>query len=244
MKLEIIPIRIEKEIEYDEDLASLIKQSKIDINDNDIIIVTQKIVSKQEGRIVELSGIIPSILSTGIASEYGKDARVVEAILSESKRIVRMKDGVIIVETNQGFICANAGVDESNLPIGTIALLPKDPDLSAKKIRDAIRNKFKKNIAIIISDTFGRPFRIGQTDCAIGIAGLDTIQDYCGVKDSFGRTLRVTTIAIADELCAAAELVMAKINHCPIVIIRNYSFNSSDDTIKSLLRPKADDLFS
>jgi coenzyme F420-0:L-glutamate ligase/coenzyme F420-1:gamma-L-glutamate ligase len=243
MTLEIIPIRIKHEIEYNMDLVDLVKKSKVEIRDNDILVVTQKIVSKQEGRVIELATVIPSILAQGIASEYQKDSKLVEVILSESKRIVRMKDGIIIVETNHGFVCANAGVDESNVDLGMVTLLPKEPDMSAKRIQDEIKDRFDRNVAVLISDTFGRPFRMGQTDCAIGISGLDSICEYEGKTDSFGRTLRVTAIAIADEMCSAAELVMGKTNGCPMTIIRNYPFNSSNDSIKPLLRSDKDDLF-
>ena len=207
--MQIIPIPIEKEINTDDDLSELILNSG-DILDGDILVIAQKIISKQEGRMIELSTVSPSLLAQGISSQYNKDPALVELILSESKRIVRLKNGLIIVETNSGFICANAGIDESNVVDGFATLLPLNSDTSAEMIRTNILNKTGKNVAVIISDTFGRPFRMGQTNCAIGISGLNPILDYAGTLDSFKRILRITAIAVADELSSAAELVMGK----------------------------------
>jgi coenzyme F420-0:L-glutamate ligase/coenzyme F420-1:gamma-L-glutamate ligase len=241
MTIEVIPIQLNREIEIGEKLADLFSKTKL--QDGDVLVISQKIISKQEGRIVNLATVIPSLLAQGIGSEYNKDPKLLEVILSESKRIVRIENGIIIVETKNGFICANAGVDESNVPNGFATLLPLDPDKSAKNLREEITKKSGKNIAVLISDTFGRPFRMGQTDCAIGVSGIDSILDYEGKKDTFGKTLRVTAIAIADELCSAAELVMGKTLGVPAAIIRNYKFTSSEDTAKSLIRPKEEDLF-
>lgn len=243
MSLEVIPISVSHDINEDDKLVDLVSKSNVKLKDNDILVVSQKIVSKQEGRIIKLSSVIPSLLSTGIASEYEKDPKLVEIILSESKRIVRMENGIIIVETNGGFVCANAGVDESNVSEGFATLLPKNPDESASKLRHDILEKTGKQVAVIISDTFGRPFRLGQTDCAIGISGIDSITDYEGTKDTFGRELRVTAIAIADEMCSAAELVRGKTLETPMAIIRNYKFSANTGTAKDLLRPKNEDLF-
>jgi coenzyme F420-0:L-glutamate ligase / coenzyme F420-1:gamma-L-glutamate ligase len=245
MSLEIIPVKIDKEIEQNDDISELILSSisRPEIKDNDILIVTQKIISKQEGRTVQLSTITPSLLATGIGSEYGKNPQVVQKILDESKRIVRLSDGVIISETVHGFVCANAGVDESNVKQGYVTLLPKDPNTSAQKLRESIKRKTGKNIAVIISDTFGRPFRMGQTNCAIGLAGISTIVNYIGTKDTFGRVLHVTEIAIVDEICSASELVMGKSLNTPVTIVRNYKFNNSKSDINDLIRPKDEDLF-
>lgn len=243
MSLQILPIHISHDIEEGESLDGLICKSKNNIEDGDIIVISQKVVSKQEGRIIKLDSIFPSLLSTGIASEYGKDPKLVEAILSESKRIVRMENGIIIVETNGGFVCANAGIDESNVNKGYVTLLPLDPDKSATSLKDAIHKRTKKDVAVIISDTFGRPFRMGQTDCAIGVSGIDSILDYAGTKDTFGKELRVTAIAIADELCSAAELVCGKTAKTPVAIVRGYTFESTFGTTSDLLRPKDQDLF-
>ena len=240
--MQIIPIHIKKEITVDDDLSELILHSG-DVLDGDILVIAQKIISKQEGRTVKLSSVSPSLLSQGISSQYDKDPNVVELILSESKRIVRMNRGIIIVETNHGFICANAGIDESNVADGFATLLPLNSDKSAELIRNKILDETGKNIAIIIADTFGRPFRMGQTNCAIGISGLNPILDYSGTLDSFDRILRVTAIAVADELSAAAELVMEKTKKSPVVIIRNYSYDLMDKSIDDLIRPENEDLF-
>ena len=240
--MQIIPIPIEKEITIGDDLSKLILSSG-DILDGDILVIAQKIISKQEGRMIELTTIHPSLLAQGISSQYNKDPALIELILSESKRIVRLKNGLIIVETNGGFICANAGIDESNVIDGFATLLPLNSDKSAEIIRTNILNKTGKNVAVVISDTFGRPFRMGQTNCAIGISGLNPILDYAGTLDSFKRILRITAIAIADELSSAAELVMGKTKKCPVAIIRNYSFNVGNNTIQDLIRPENEDLF-
>ena len=182
-------------------------------------------------------------MSIGIASAYDKDPKLVEAILSETTRIVRMEHGVIIVQTKHGFICANAGIDESNVDGNYVTLLPKDPDTSAKLIRNEIQTKTGKKVAVIISDTFGRPFRLGQTDNAIGVAGIESILSYEGKPDTFGKILRVTAIAVVDELSAAAELVMEKTKKSPMAIIKNYQFESKEEQISNLLRPESEDLF-
>ncbi|MEE3213275.1 MAG: coenzyme F420-0:L-glutamate ligase [Thermoproteota archaeon] len=244
MSIRIIPVKLKNDVTPDDDIVELILSSnKKPIDDGDIIVVSQKIVSKQEGRTINLNSVIPSELSVGIASAYEKDPRLVEAILSESKRIVRMEHGVIIVETNHNFICANAGIDESNVEKDYATLLPVNPDRSAKRIRDAILQITGKNTAVIISDTFGRPFRLGQTDHAIGVAGIESIKNYEGKPDTFGKTMRVTAIAVVDELCGAAELVMGKTDKSPVVIIKNYNFESKNDNINSILRDKSEDLF-
>lgn len=241
MCLQVIPLCIEKEIDYGDDISMFIPNSEI--HDGDILVIAQKIISKQEGRIVELSSVKPSLLAEGISSQYLKDSRIVELILNESKKIIRMDNGIIIVETKHGFVCANAGIDESNVKQGFVTLLPLNSDASAENIRNKILNKTNKSVAVIISDTFGRPFRMGQTNCAIGISGIDPILDYAGTSDTFGKTLRVTAIAIADELCSSAELVMQKTRKCPIVIIRGYKFKSEHSSINSLIRPQKEDLF-
>jgi len=242
LTLEIIPVNFKKEIQPGDKLVDLIS-SKIKLQDGDILVISQKIISKQEGRIVNLSLVIPSILAVGLASEYQKSPQVVETILSETKRIVRMENGILISETKHGFICANAGVDESNVEEGYATLLPEDPDKSAKNLQEQIQNKTGKKIVVLISDTFGRPFRMGQINCAVGISGIEPIIDYAGTKDDFDRVLRVTAIAIADELCAASELVMGKTLRCPVAIVRNYNFDQKSSTVQKLIRPKEQDLF-
>ena len=240
--MQIFPIPIEKEITVNDDISKLIINST-DFNDGDVVVVAQKVISKQEGRIVKLSSITPSLLAEGISSQYEKDPHIIELILSESKRIVRMKSGVLIVETHHGFICANAGIDESNVVDGFATLLPLNSDKSAELIRTAIFTETGKRVSVIISDTFGRSFRMGQTNCAIGISGLNPILDYSGTVDSFDRILRVTEIAVADELSAAAELVMEKTKKCPVAIVRNYSYDFVQKPVDDLIRPENEDLF-
>jgi coenzyme F420-0:L-glutamate ligase/coenzyme F420-1:gamma-L-glutamate ligase len=240
--LKILPVPIEKEIEPSDDISELI-MSSIQIENGDILVIAQKIISKQEGRLIDLSTVKPSLLSEGISSQYQKDPRITELILSESKRIIRMKNGVLIVETNDGIICANAGIDESNVVEGFATLLPLNSDQSAKNIQEKISKKINKDVAVIISDTFGRPFRMGQTNCAIGIAGLSPIIDYEGTQDAFGKILRVTAIAIADELSGASELVMGKTLKTPVALVRDYSFQKGEHGTDELIRPEDEDLF-
>jgi len=240
--LQIIPIHIPKEIEFGDNISELITDSS-ELKDNDIIVIAQKIISKEEGRIINLSSITPSLLAQGISSQYQKNPQIVELILSESKKIVRMSKGILIVETKNGFICANAGIDESNVKNGFATLLPVDSDMSAERIRGELLKISGCNVSVIISDTFGRPFRVGQTNCAIGISGLKPILDYAGKSDSFGNVLRVTAIAIADEISAAAELVMGKTLNCPVAIIRNYEYPQNSSSISELIRSEDEDLF-
>ena len=242
--MQVIPIHIDKEIDHLDDIVQLVTDSTT-LRDGDILVITQKIISKQEGRIIKISDVVPSLLAKGIAAQYQKDPRLVEIILSESHRIVRMgRNGVIIVETHTGHICANAGVDESNVKDGYATILPVDPDASAAKIRSQL-GKMGMDIVVIISDTFGRPFRMGQTDCAIGVCGIYPILDYTGLSDTFGRILRVSASAIVDEFASAAELVMYKTSGCPAAIIRGYNPNITNDAnnINSLLRSYDEDLF-
>jgi len=245
MPLEVIPVEINKDVEPHDNITELITSSpsKPEIKDDDILVFTQKIISKQEGNIINLSSITPSLLAVGIASAYDKDPRVVEVILSQSKRIIRMNNGILITETAQGFICANSGVDESNVKNDYVTLLPKNADATAKKLKDQIFQKMGKNVVVLISDTFGRPFREGQTNCAIGIAGISAITDYVGTKDTFGKTLHVSAIAVVDEICSAAELVMGKALNTPIAIVRNYKYHRSDSLAKDMIRLKSTDLF-
>lgn len=240
--MQIIPIHIEKEIDHGDNLSKLIIDSE-EIHDGDILIIAQKVVSKQEGRIIQLSSVIPSLLAEGISSEYEKNPQIIELILNESKQIIRMDHGILIVETNNGFICANAGIDESNVKNGFATLLPLNSDISAENIRNEIMKKINKTVSVIIADTFGRPFRMGQINCAIGISGMKPILDYAGTTDSFEKILRITAIAIADELCSAAELVMKKATNCPAAIVRGYDFKNESSSIHDLIRPQNEDLF-
>ncbi len=243
MSLEIIPVPIKNDIKKGDDLAHIFTSNFKGLQDGDIIVIAQKIISKQEGKTVELANVIPSVLSVGLAAEYNKDPKLVEVILSEAKRIVRLESGIIITETKHGFVCANSGVDESNLPKGFASMLPENPDYSASEFARVIHEKSKRKVAVLISDTFGRPFREGQTNVAIGIFGIKTLDDYEGKDDTYGRTLRVTKIAQVDELCSAAELVMKKTKNCPFAVIRNFEFDSGPDFIGSIIRSKNTDLF-
>lgn len=245
VSLSIIPIRITDDISRGDDIVEILLKTKNGrgIRNGDVLVFTQKIISKQEGQKVDLSSVSPSLLATGIASAYGKDPRIVQLILDETSRIVRMKNGIIISQTRHGLVCANAGVDESNMEKGFACLLPKNADRSAQKLRRRIKTKTGKNVAVIISDTFGRPFREGQTDVAIGVSGISPIVDYEGRTDTFNRILRVTAIAVADEICSASELVRGKTLHTPIAIIRNYKFDGKSGMLGDLLRDKSLDLF-
>ena len=245
MTIQIIPVQINKDIQEHDNIVDLIlsSPSKPEIKDKDIVVITQKIISKQEGNIVNLSQVKPSLLATGIASEYEKDPRIVQLILDQSKRIIRMNNGIMIVETIQSLVCANAGVDESNVKDGYVTLLPKNADESAKKLQQEILKKTGKNVAVIISDTFGRPFREGQTNSAIGVSGISSIIDYVGTKDAFGKTLHVTAIAVVDEICSATELVMGKALKTPAALVRNYTFSNSNGSVKDLIRKRSTDLF-
>ena len=244
MSLQIIPIHLKNDIQPADDIIELLlSSSKTTFENGDVLIISQKIISKHEGRVVNLESVIPSELSIGIASAYDKDPKLVQVILSESKRIVRMEHGVIIVQTNHGFICANAGIDESNVENGYATLLPNDSDKSAQEIRLKILQQTGKTIAVIISDTFGRPFRMGQTDHAIGISGMNPILHYEGTPDTFGKIMRVTATAVDDELCSAAELVMGKTKKRPAAIIKNFEFKEKTGNIRSIIRSKEEDLF-
>jgi coenzyme F420-0:L-glutamate ligase/coenzyme F420-1:gamma-L-glutamate ligase len=219
---------------------------RIELADGDIVVIAQKIVSKAEGQIVPLNSLVPSDFALRIAEAYGKDPRVTELILRQSKSIVKVSNGVIITETKHGFICANAGIDQSNIMNGdeNALLLPNDPDGSAKQIMNMFKEKTNRDLAVIITDSFGRPFRNGQTNVAIGIAGLSPVKSYIGEKDMYGKTLKVTEIAIVDELASAAELVMGKSIGAPIAIVRGYNYAKSENaSISELIRPKEKDLF-
>jgi coenzyme F420-0:L-glutamate ligase/coenzyme F420-1:gamma-L-glutamate ligase len=216
----------------------------IDDGIDDILVVTQKVISKSEGRLVDLRTVTPSPFAEQFALKYDKDPRVVEVVLRESRRIVKMDQGTIISETHHGFVCANAGVDESNLKDeGTVALLPEDSDLSARKLRSAIGTLTGYEPAIIISDTFGRPWRDGLVDVAIGVAGMEALRDYRDLADTEGRIMKVTAVAIADELASAAELVMGKLDKVPVALVRGYSYTKGEGGIGQLIRPPEKDLF-
>ena len=245
--IELIGVPGIPEVSAGDDVAALItnalRDAGIQVVEQDVFVVAQKIVSKAEGRIVHLDSIIPSSRALEWAETFEKDARVVEVVLHESKRIVRMERGVLISETEHGFVCANAGVDTSNVAEGTVTLLPKDPDASARKICAALEQAFAVRLAVIVSDTFGRPWREGLVNVALGVAGIAPLIDYRGQKDSHGNPLKVTVIAIADELASAAELMTKKSAGVPVVIVRDCKYELRDASGRELIRVAGLDLF-
>ena len=209
-----------------------------------MVVVTQKVVSKAEGRLVALADVTPSPQAQELAARLDKDPRLVELVLRESRRIVRAERGVLITETRHGFVCANAGVDASNVAgEGYVSLLPEDPDASAEGIRRRIKDLCGAEVAVIVSDTFGRPWREGHVNVAIGVAGMSPFADYVGQTDPYGYELRVTTIAVADELAAAAELVMGKLERVPAAIVRGYRYRPGPGRATDMVRPPERDLF-
>jgi coenzyme F420-0:L-glutamate ligase/coenzyme F420-1:gamma-L-glutamate ligase len=206
--------------------------------------VAQKIISKAEGRMMCLDDVTPSERAKEIGRELNKEAELVEVILGESRRIVRIGGRALIVETQHGFVCANAGVDQSNVGLRQVALLPKDPDRSARAIRDEIRRLTEKSVGVIISDSFGRAWRIGTVDVAVGVAGIKPVKDERGLCDRYGYELKAAVAAVADEIAAAAELVMGKRRGIPVVVVRGYEMEKQEaGSVKELLRPEAEDLF-
>jgi len=251
MPPEIHAIGIERmpEVQAGDDLASQIMDAAqiqgTPIETGDILVVTQKVVSKAEGRVVRIDSVDASPLAVSISEDHRRDPRHTELILRESRRIVRMDRGVIISETYHGFTCANAGIDASNIPGNAmVALLPVDSDASARRIRQSIRERLNVDVAVIISDTFGRPWRSGATDVAIGVAGINPMLSYVGQEDSHGNLMYTTVICVADELTATAELVTGKVLGVPVAIIRGYAYESVDDAShEALLRDPEKDLF-
>lgn len=246
--IQIIPVGVSTDVRAHEDLDVIILdaigEKRIEILDGDVLVVAHKIVSKAEGRLVNLASVRPSREAVKMARKHGKDARVMELILRESTHVLRAQNGIIVSETKHGLVCANAGVDQSNVQGDVAVLLPVDPDKSARRLEDNIKKKTGKEIAVIITDTFGRPFRNGQTNVAIGVAGINPIRSYIGSHDMYGRKLRVSEIAIADEIASAAELVMGKAEGVPTAIIRGFRFEKvKSSSARSLQRSKALDLF-
>jgi coenzyme F420-0:L-glutamate ligase / coenzyme F420-1:gamma-L-glutamate ligase len=245
--IQVLPIKGIPEIHPGDSLGAILtgalQQSGILAAESDVIVIAQKIVSKAEGQVVRLDSIEPSEKAKRWADEHHKDARMVELVLRQTRRIVRMERGVLIVETHHGFVCANAGVDVSNTPPGTATLLPKDPDRTARELVAEFSKTFGVAIAVIVSDTFGRPWREGLTNVAIGVAGIAPLIDYRGLKDSSNRPLQATIIALADELASAAELVMGKLNGVPAAIIRGFHYRSRQGSGRDLLRAPDQDLF-
>ena len=244
---EILPVVGIGEISPDTDLAREIQialeAQATPLQDGDILVVTQKIVSKAEGCVVALDRVEPSTLAREWAALWNKDARVVELVLRQSRRIVRMDRGVIISETQHGLVCANAGVDCSNVGGDRATLLPPDPDASAERLRGALSQASGARIGVIISDTFGRAWREGQTNVAIGVAGVESLRHFEGQLDPTGYELRVTMLATADELAGAAELVMGKVDGVPVALVRGLERALGSGAARDLVRPAANDLF-
>jgi coenzyme F420-0:L-glutamate ligase / coenzyme F420-1:gamma-L-glutamate ligase len=247
-EIRIIPVTLSNEVQpgdsLPEQLIGALAKSRVRLAKGDVLVVKHKVVSKAEGQLVQLDTIKPSATSRAWARKYKLDARVTELALRESKRVIKRKNGVLITETRHGFICANSGVDVSNVDGGEHALLlPKDPDRTAERLRAAVKKRLGVAIAVIISDSFGRPWREGLTEVAIGIAGMKAIEDYRAQRDPHGYELRVTLDAVADELACAAGLVAGKLNRTPFVIIRGFAYQPGRGSSRSLLRPAAQDLF-
>jgi coenzyme F420-0:L-glutamate ligase/coenzyme F420-1:gamma-L-glutamate ligase len=218
-------------------------RANIEFEHGDILVVAQKIVSKAEGALVRLTTVKPSPQALILAERLKKDPRAMEVVLKESRRIVR-SDHVLIAETRHGFVCANAGVDHSNVPgEDVVTLLPRNPDRSAKRLSVALRKQTGKRIAVIISDTFGRPWRLGLTNVAIGASGVPVLQDLRGTLDRDGKPLTATILAVADELAAAAGLLMGKSQGCPVILIRGYRYKPASEPAARIIRPAAEDLF-
>lgn len=233
------------EIQPGDDLSEILAETtEGDLQPGDVLVVTHKIVSKAENRLVDLRTIEPSAFAKSFAAEYDKDPRQTEVVLRESRRVVRMDRGIIISETRHGFVCANAGVDASNVPgKEVVCLLPLEPDASAAKLRESLAERTGSEVAVIISDSFGRPWRQGITDIAIGVAGMDPLADYRGQTDPHGNPLEASVLAVADELAAAAELVMGKTDAVPAAIVRNYAYEAASGTARDLLMEPGRDLF-
>jgi len=248
--IKIIPIVNLPVIKEMDDLAGLICEAAdkqgTPLQDGDILVVTHVIVSRAEGNVVNLDDVTPSDFAKNLASQYGRDPALIEVVLKESKSIVRMGEGHIIAETKHGFICANAGVDKSNVPgERNVALLPRNPDESARRIRRRIKELTGNDVAVIISDTHGRALRRGEINVAIGIAGMKPIRDRRNETDLFGYTLKVKQTAIADELCSAAELIIGQADEgIPAAIIRGYPYDKAEESsARDLIWPKEKALF-
>lgn len=225
-------------------ISKALISASLRLDDGDIVVVTQKIVSKAQDCLIHLADVTPSPFATRFANQWDKDPRTVEVVLQQARRIVKMDRGVLIAETHHGFVCANAGVDHSNMEgEEVVAVLPPDPDASARDIRQGLQRALGVEVAVIISDTFGRPWREGLVNVAIGLAGMQAAQDYTGMHDPQGYELRVTSLSIADELASAAELVMNKLDQIPVAIIKGYIYPPGEGNLSQLVRDPEYDLF-
>jgi len=251
-RLEVIALDGIPEIDPGDDLAGAIGDAlarRTDLHplrDDDVLVVTQKVVSKAEGAVVDLATVEPRAEAITFAEQFGRDSRQVEVVLREARRIVRMDRGVLITETRHGFVCANGGVDASNVGPGSgslVTLLPDDPDASATQIRTAIRERFGTDVPVVVSDSFGRPWRWGIVDVALGVSGLHPLDDLRGTADHDGRVMQSTVRAVADELASAAELALGKTAGRPAALIRGAGFVRGEGSIRELLMPAENDLF-
>jgi coenzyme F420-0:L-glutamate ligase / coenzyme F420-1:gamma-L-glutamate ligase len=224
-------------------LAEAVRRQRLVLEPGNIFVVAQKVVSKAEGRILRLDSIKPSERAERWAALHQKDPRVIEIVLREASSIVRMERGVLIVRTHHGFVCANAGVDVSNVPAGTASLLPENPDRSAKALQEQLKRAFGVHLAVIISDTFGRAWREGLVNVALGVAGMAPLVDYRGQYDIHGKRLQATVIALADELAAASGLVMGKLNQIPAAVLQGMPLPEGTGRGGDLIRPAEKDLF-
>lgn len=241
-RLEILPVPGLPEVRAGADLGELIAGCA-QLRDGDVVVMAQKVVSKAEGRVVDLRDVSPGPAAIEYARRLERDPRLVQTVLDESVRIVR-DDRVLIVETRQGFVCANAGVDHSNVSgDDVVTLLPHDCDRSAHLLRERLKDLTGRDVAVIVADTFGRPFRVGIVNVALGVAGIPALIDYRGRPDDFGQEMQATVIAVADELASAAELVMGKTERVPVVIIRGWRPEAPEGTGRDLIRPAELDLF-
>ena len=246
-RYEVIGIEGIGEVRPGDDVAHLVVEAaarqRTPVASGDVLVLSQKILSKAEGRLLRLTEVTPSSMATTFAAGLGRDPRLIEVILRESRRVVRMDRGVLVTETHHGWVCANAGVDQSNVDADMVALLPEDPDRSARAVRDRVRALAGADVHVIVADTFGRPWREGLVNIAIGVAGLAPLRSYLGEQDPAGRPLQATILAVADELAAAAEPVMGKLDRIPAAIVRGLTLAPSEEGSKALLRDPARDLF-
>jgi coenzyme F420-0:L-glutamate ligase/coenzyme F420-1:gamma-L-glutamate ligase len=251
-RIEVIALLGLPEIRASDDLGSLIADSLaatdgvLPLRVDDVLVVTQKIVSKAEGAVVDLRTVDPRPEAVAWAERWGRDARQVEVVLREARRIVRMERGVLITETEHGFVCANGGVDASNVGPGSgdvVTLLPRDPDASASRSRAAIRQRLDHDLPVIVSDSFGRPWRHGIMDVALGVSGLRPLDDLRGQPDADGRPMRTTVRAVADEVASAAELALGKTGRRPVALVRGVEPPRGEGSIRELLMPPDSDLF-
>jgi coenzyme F420-0:L-glutamate ligase/coenzyme F420-1:gamma-L-glutamate ligase len=246
-RYEVIGVEGIGEVRPGDDVARIVVEAaarqSTPLRAGDLLVISQKIVSKSEGRLLRLSTVVPSAVAVSLAAGLGRDARLVEVILRESRRVVRMDRGILVTETHHGWVCANAGVDQSNVDADMVALLPEDPDRSARALRDAFRTAAGGDVGVIVADTFGRPWREGLVNIAIGVAGVAPLKSYLGECDPAGRPLQATVLALADELASAAEPVMGKLDRIPAAIVRGLPLQPAEDGSKPLLRDPARDLF-